>query len=369
VDPSKTALPVGTYNVSPVTGFATARIQILNNPTLRWEKSAMMNLAIDFAMKRNLISGSIEYYEKTGTDLYGPSPYDYTVWGATSSIIINSASMKGKGIDIILNSKNIDGKFKWYSGFLFNYNTNKVTKYYSASANQITSKINSAQSIAPVIGKPVYAIAAYKWGGLDSIGNPRGYVNGKLSTDYIAIVTEGTLKGVDGNLVYMGPSSPPFFGSVTNSFLWKNFSLSVLLNYKIGYYFRKSSLSYPQLVNGLGHKDYAKRWQKPGDELSTNVPSFIYPINSSSRRRDDFYNASEILVLKADHIRLQYINLSYSLEKAKFKKLPFKDLQVYANAANLGILWRANKENLDPEYPSSIPTEKTWTFGIRANLK
>jgi hypothetical protein len=48
----------------------------------------------------------------------------------------------------------------------------------------------------------------------------------------------------------------------------------------------------------------------------------------------------------------------------------FKSIQVYGNAANLGILWRANKRGIDPEYRGGniIPPSKTFSIGIRAQL-
>lgn len=369
IDLSRSAIPVGMFFTSSITNLPYTTIQNLSNPNLRWEKSGMLNIGLDFALKNEIISGSIEYYQKKGTDLYGPSLYDYTVWGSSNQITINASNMRGHGVDVMLNSKNINKTFKWSSSLLFNYNTNKVTQYYGNIAKSITSKFGSGTSIIPVVGKPLYGISAYKWGGLDTNGNPQGYVNGVLSTDYRAIGTEADTKGVEGNIVYVGPSSPPVFGSLINTFSWNNISLSVNVGYKFGYYFKKSILSYTQLINsGIGHKDYAKRWQKSGDELITNVPSFLYPSNSNNQRRDNFYSNAEINILKADHIRLQYINLSYSIISSTNNSMPFKDIQVYINASNLGILWKANNEGLDPEYPSTLPPSKTFAFGFRANF-
>src|SRR6185437_5883816 len=152
-----------------------------------------------------------------------------------------------------------------------------------------------------------------------------------------------------------GPSSPPIFGSLINTFSYKNVSLSVNLIYKFGYYFQKAALSYSALVNyGTGTKDYDKRWTKPGDELKTNVPSFVYPVDDN---RENFYALSEATVLKADNIRIQYLNLSWLLP---FKNNRFRNIELYVNASNLGIIWRANKENLDPDYPANLPPEKSY---------
>jgi hypothetical protein len=114
-----------------------------------------------------------------------------------------------------------------------------------------------------------------------------------------------------------------------------------------------------------GHSDFALRWQKAGDENFTNVPAMIYPSNDLE---DAFYRNSEVLVEKADNIRLQYLTLSYSLPR-KLLHSAHRYLQVYLNANDPGILWRANKEGIDPEYLNGIvPTPKSYVFGVRATF-
>ena len=72
---------------------------------------------------------------------------------------------------------------------------------------------------------------------------------------------------------------------------------------------------------------------------------------------------------KGDHIRLEDVNLSYTLNKKTQPWLPFKELRLFANARNLGILWQASNTGLDPDYPNTtylIP--KTYSFGINATF-
>jgi hypothetical protein len=272
--------------------------------------------------------------------------------------------MEGKGIDVNIRSINFDSRFKWTTNLLYNYNRSKTTAYFSESSKNGIALLGAGNSIIPVVGKPLYGIVAYKWGGLDNEGNPQGYVDGKLSTDYRAIGDQADEKGLDGgNIVFIGSGTPLSFGSLINTFTVKQFSLSINISYRFNYYFLKSALRYSGLVDGgVASSDYEKRWQKPGDELVTNVPSFQYPVDS---RRDNFYALSQINVLPADNIRLEYINFSYSPGS---KSNWFKNLQVYANAANLGLMWKKNKEGLDPDYPSTLRPVKTWALGVKATF-
>ena len=365
VDLSKTALPVAVYfNGTAPSYLPGTRIITINNADLKWEQSRQINLGIEFSLKQNIVSGSVDFYLKNGTDLYGQTPYDYTTWGALGEITKNVADMQGKGVDIIMQSKNFDKTFKWTTRFLFSYNTNKTTAYYTSAAKNGTTLLGGGNTIIPVVGKSLYGIVAYKWGGLDSAGNPQGYVNGQISTDYRAITNEANAKGLDGgNIVYIGAGSPTHFGSLINTFTWKQFSVSLNIAFRFNYYFTKPSLRYTGLVAGAGQSDFDKRWQHPGDELITNIPSFQYPVNS---QRDDFYALTEIHVLRADNVRLQYIHASYTLNSLNNRKSFFTTLQLYANAANLGILWKKTKEGPDPDYPTSLHPVTSWALGLRA---
>ncbi|AYD49070.1 SusC/RagA family TonB-linked outer membrane protein [Arachidicoccus soli] len=365
VDLSKTALPVGGSGTNNSTQLPYIRINSINNPDLKWEQAYQSNLRIDFTTIHNILSGSLEYYHKKGTDLYGETPYDYTTWGEQSTIVKNVAAMVGNGVDINLHSNNINRSFKWTTDFWMSYNTDKTTSYATDAVSQLAS-LGSGTTITPIVGKPLYAIGAYKWGGLDNQGNPRGYLNDTLSEDYISILQSNTTDGIKGNsFEYIGPANPTFYGSILNEFAYKRISLSFNITYKFGYYLLKPSLSYLNLINtGTDGADYAKRWQQPGDENKTNVPGFSYPINEY---RDAFYNGADINVVKGDHIRLQFINLSYSIFKDK-DNAALKGLEVYLNAANLGILWRANKDGVDPDYPNTPPVPKAYTIGFRANF-
>jgi hypothetical protein len=323
----------------------------------------MMNLALDFKTKNNILSGSIACYRKKGTNLFGAAQLDYT-GGVGSQIIKNVAAIKGHGMDIELNSINSNRAVKWITTLNYSYNSDQVVTYYlnSTQGSNFISN-NATVPVSGVEGKPVYSIFAYKWAGLDpETGDPRGYLDGKVSTDYRGMTTNSDLS----DLKYMGPAIPTHYGSLVNTVSYKGFSLNLSIVYKLGYYFRRNSINYSNLFKyWLGNSDFARRWQKPGDELTTSVPSMVYPAVTA---RDNFYAGSEVLVDKGDHVRLQYVSLSYEFTHERFKKLPLRSIQVYANVNNAGILWRANKDHIDPDYnyglyPLTQP--RTWSLGIR----
>ncbi|MEN5057155.1 SusC/RagA family TonB-linked outer membrane protein [Sphingobacterium kitahiroshimense] len=368
IDPAMVAVNTITYSTqnSTFNGEPMAWFNNYYNPLLKWETSKMLNVAVDFRTKSNRISGSIEYYHKKGENLFGVAPTDYTT-GVPPSVIRNVASMKGNGFDLELRSLNINSEFKWRTTVNFSLYRDKIDEYLISRTTARQYISTSSVPISGISGKPVYAIYAYQWTGLDpATGEARGYLNGEISKDYTAITGTGT-KIED--LEYFGSAIPTKFGSLINSVSYKNISLQIGLSFKLGYYFRRNSIHYTELFNSWrGHSDYALRWQQPGDEAFTNVPVNLYATNSN---RDAFYNGSSVLIEKGDHIRLQYINLAYDLNMPKNFKGTLKGLQVYFNASNLGLLWKANKSGIDPDFnigTYNIVTPANYTVGIRTKF-
>ncbi|MGV3528114.1 MAG: SusC/RagA family TonB-linked outer membrane protein [Flavisolibacter sp.] len=358
VDLSKSAATTVRYGNAPLTNFPSATFSQYGNPDLRWEKSAMLNFGIDFSTNTNVLSGSIEYYRKKGTDLFGPAPLDYTAGLLAKTITKNVAAMKASGMDIVLNSVNVNRRIKWTTGAIINYNHNEITDYYlsTLAANNF---IGSGSAISALPGSPVYALMVNKWGGLDASGNPQGFLDNALTTDYNRLVGSDYLVT---DLADPRPALPTWTGSVNNTISWKGWSLSALVSFSAGNYLLRESVQYAQLFSQyLTHADYARRWQKPGDEAITNVPSLVYPANSN---RDIFYAVSEALVEKADYVKLQNLHLGFRPQASGW----MRNISFYAVATNLGILWRANKHGIDPEYGNAIPPGPSFALGFKSSF-
>lgn len=365
LDRSVTAYTTAGLSTSSTTGQAAATIYTPPNPNLSWEKIGVFNAGLDFSVKNEWLSGSIEYYVKNGNNLLGNAILDPTT--GLKSYRGNVAGMQTKGLDVVLNATWLKRAFTWQTSLLWSYVTDKVTSYAvnTSLATYFTDASlegNSTALYAPTVGKPLFGVYSRKWAGLNPVnGNPMGFVNGKPSDDYTALLSL-TGKTVD-SLVYHGRALPPVFGSLGNTFNYKGFSLSFNVNYRFGYYFIRPSINYSSLfTTGNGHEDYALRWQKAGDELFTQVPSFTDQLNAN---RDAFYTNSEILVEKGDHIRLQDISLAYNFPLKANAYL--KRLNIYLYINNLGILWKASETKIDPDYPTqALP--RVYAFGLKFTL-
>lgn len=321
---------------------AYSRVSNPPNPELRWEKVSQLNMGIDFATKNNRLSGSLEYFHKRGMDLIGseilPSSSGFSIYNA------NTADIRSNGFDITLNSRNTTGRFTWLTTLNASYVQDIVTNY-KATVGSVNYYISGTTN--PVEGKPISAMYSYRWAGLNpATGDPQGYLDGHVSSNYSGIAAITDLS----QMLYSGQYTPPYFGNIMNSFTWNGWDLSVNIVGKFGYVYRRGSINYTNVFSGhdAGNVDYTSRWQKAGDELRTNVPSMIY---STDPNRDAFYNLSEVLIEKGDHIRLQDMRFGYELMRGKHARPFARSVKIFVYGSNLGILWRANKSGIDPDYP------------------
>lgn len=352
----------GTGNANnQATGLPYSTIQNPPNPELRWERVRVINLGLDFGTRNRAIDGSIEYYTKYGMDLIGSTPFPSSTGIRTFKG--NTANTFGKGIDLQVNTRQFDKGFKWYTSFFWSYTETKVTHYAIKSpAGSYLQFADGAGVAFPLEGRTPYALYSYAWAGLDPVnGDPQGYLNGELSKDYAKIIAGAT----PDNIVFNGSAKPLFYGALRNTISWREFSLSANISYRLAYYFRKQSVNFNSVLNGRGgHGDYSLRWQQPGDEATTNVPSLP---TSANANRDNFYTYADILVQKGDHIRLQDINLSYVLNLNPARS-GISKLTLFSYLNNLGIIWKAAEGNIDPDYNafSGTPPPRTVAFGIKA---
>lgn len=330
------------------------------NPDLRWEQISTTNLALDMETQNGFLAGTVEVYNKKGTDLLGN--YSVPASLGLTSFTGNFAETRVKGMDLDVSLRWFRKEFSWTSTVLYSGLKEEVLDFerIPTVSNLLGTAFSSTPQ--PIVGRPLYGIYTYAWGGLDpQNGNPRGILDGEPSSDYLAISREATIE----NLQYHGPARPTSFGAFRNDFSYRGFSLSLNISYRFGYYYKKRSIDYFTLLRGeIGHGDFDNRWQQPGDEEFTQIPSL--PATADTRR-NAFYSNSAVLVEKGDHIRLNDIRLSYTWDKLSFPGLPFKTLQVYGYAGNLGLIWKASDDALDPDFQTAKPL-RSFSAGLKMDF-
>ncbi len=370
INNSIAAYPTIAYSSSPnfTTGLPYASVGIAPNPHLSPERTEIFNVGVDFSLKGNRLSGTLEWYQKRSSNLIAPTPMDNST--GYQSIMANSAHMETNGVDVNLQSINLkDQKFLWTSNLLFSYTKSIVTKYLLPGtdlANFYVPRYGDGSILNFYReGYAPFSLYTFRFAGLEpETGDPLGYdTNGNISKDYSNIVTKSKFK----DLEYQGSINPIYYGAFRNTLQWKSLTLSANVLYKFKYKFSRGvgeGQSGLFLPDGYTYPEYAKRWQKPGDENKFDVVPSIRPGDTDSYR-DQFYGASSARVISGDHIRLEDIRIDYRIPT--FGKV-LQSLQVYCNINNLGIIWRANKFAIDPESLYQPPAPKTITIGFNASF-
>lgn len=182
------------------------------------------------------------------------------------------------------------------------------------------------------------------------------------------------------DLVYSGTYDPRFNASLTNTFSYKGFDLSLMFIYSGGHVMRDVAAGqmiyqHPSYQTSNRDKDIMNYWKKPGDEKNPNTnPAFLFG-TSSNYNVNDLWGAADKHVEKGDFIKLRDVTLGYTLPSGLLKKYMIQGVRVNVQVQNLWW-WAANDSDLDPEvwsgssltpsrgtlYPASV------TFGLSLNF-
>lgn len=314
-----------------------------NNPpnsNLQFEEMRITNVGVDIKTRNRQIQLSVDMYWKNGSKLLSYSKANPT--SGISLVKSNTGRLSGFGIDVNLHTvANIYKDVTWQTSGWMSYTTNKI-RSHELLLNEAWQYADPSTYVART-GYPVDALFAFPMSGLDNMGDPIGFVEGKPSKNYGPIITSSDPK----LLSYIGSATPVLFGCITNTVQYKRITLSLQISGKFNYYFRRTSLNaYDLLLGGNVHYDYYQSWQQPGDEIHTSIPALRSIIDPS---RESFYKYSTALVERGDHIRLQYLQLMYSWNNKKLLKHKNTRLQMGLAFDNLGIIWRMNNKKLDPD--------------------
>lgn len=346
ISESMVAFPIVTLGSDSYTQRPFATVNSFANPTLTWATTRTLNAGLDAAMFNNRLNFQFDIYNKRSSNIIATFPYNSTY--GFSTIQYNTGTLSNNGVEAMISGDAIKIKdFKWTPSFNIAYNVNKVTdNRYPVTE---TTTVSNRQFVT---GYAVDALWVYRWAGLDpATGHSRIYDNkGGIVNSW----GFPTLYAKDQ--VYAGRTTPPVFGGFSNDFFYKNWRLSTRITYYLGHKFLKRDLQsnqYPTSSQLSGKLSSSRllvdRWRKPGDEVFTNVPGIT--ATNASANSIEFYNNSDISVRDAGHARFQQLTLSYQVPNDLLRKTGFfKSASAGITASNLGIIWRKNKDGIDPDY-------------------
>jgi TonB-linked SusC/RagA family outer membrane protein len=327
------------------------------NPELKWESTAQLDVGVDIGVLGNRVMLTVDYYNKQTKDLLQGRPLPGS--SGFGSVTENIGEMENKGVEISLSGEQSFGNLRWRPQLNLSFNRNKVLKLYNGKPIDDLGRGGNRV----MEGQPLGIFYNYKSLGVDPSTGDIVFAD----TDI-----DGEITSEDRTMI--GNPNPKFTGGFTNSFSYKQFDLSVLLQFSYGNdVFNGSRLFLESLQGGDNQiEDVTRRWRKPGD--ITDIPrATADPTKAADNKR-----ASSRFIEDGSYLRIKNVTLGYTLPAGLSSKLRLSSLRVYASTQNLLTFTRYT--GLDPEVNYSgndtqvvgtdfftFPQARTITFGV--NLK
>lgn len=342
-----------SYNQRP--GIAPVQA---GNPLLTWESVKQLDIGLEYGFLKDRISGEIDYYKKESDGLLFNVPLPGT--SGLSSIQRNIGLMENRGVEFVLNTKNIQkDNFSWSTNFNIAKNINEVMRLPNDGADVVFGR-NILRE-----GESLSAFYVREYAGVDpQNGDALYYINAENGG------RETTNDPGEANRIVIGQPFADLIAGLTNSFNYRNFDLNFTFQGEWG----------ASIYNGGGiyqsanadffdnqTRDQLRRWQQPGD--ITDVPEArLFGANGTAH--------SSRYLEEADFIRLRNLNFGYTIPTEVVREMGLTNLRIYFSGVNL--LTITDYEGYDPESRSdaggtgqafySAPAAATYSLGLNVKF-
>ena len=343
----------------------------MSNADLSWETTTSINIGLDFGIIGGRVNGTIDYYStKTKDLLYYKSAPASSVF---TSVLSNIGESKGNGLEIGLNALPVRTKdFTWEINATYTTSHDEIVKL----ADGLDRNIDGTNAL--IVGEALSAYYDYETDGCWGIGEYEEYVAGYKANgiEFTAPLTKygtpGTLKIVDQNgdgkideddkKVF--DRSPKHILGLTNTFTYKDFSLSVQCMARLGGYFAFEK------NNALGLNDGDANWADVDYWTPTNTGAKFPSPGTNDTDLSKLYTqyASSLLYEKNNFFKIKDITLSYNVNKEWLKHIYMTNAKIYCSLKNYFTF--ASVKDYDPERGGSIswPLAKQVVVGVNVTF-
>jgi len=326
------------------TSYPGAIISQLANTSITWETMTNTSLGIDIGLF-NRINITFDFYNKKSGGLL--QNVNLTSAQGSLSQYQNIGEIINNGIEILINTHNIKGKnFNWYSDFNISLNKNHISKIYQDSIRD-----NYSGAYYRKVGEDINVIKAIQFAGINT-------ANGNLQS--VNFDSEGRAITIDGlgvtsdlrNWQPIGSATPKFFGGITNTISYKNFTLSAEIYFQYGNKIQMSLINNFQSPtaprggrNNVAFTSSQHLWKGEGD-TEANFPD-IFSLNPNAWTALN-YRSSKVWQ-DASHMRLRNVRFSYDLPTSLLRKIKLQKVTAYISGDNLLLLKPKAFIGADPE--------------------
>ena len=346
--------------------------KLFENPDLKWETTESYDIGLEARFLNGRISTELAYYLKKSSDVF----VNVSISGSTGygSQWQNLASIENEGFEFNLKTRNLVGDFKWSTDFNIATLRNEVTDLGGLTTTEIGGGTNDTRIL---LGYPVGTNRLVRFSRIDKADGRPIYLdkNGNETKTY-------KFEGEEGYAVPVGKVLPDFTGGITNTFEYKNFSLSCLFTFSYGADIYDSSAKRQMgLASDWNWRtDVFNRWQKPGDDAK--YPRMSTTGSTYGKQGEQWFN-SDMWLFDGSYLRLKNVSLSYNMPKSIIDKFKMSSLRLSLMATNLLTFTkypgadpevaRDHDDSRDRNMSSNVsfltpPQERVYTFSIKASF-
>ncbi|MFV0507552.1 MAG: TonB-dependent receptor [Bacteroidales bacterium] len=320
------------------------------NPILSWETSQMTNIGLDIGVLNQRINVSVEYFINNRKDiLYSPpAPSEFGLNAPLSNLL----KMRNQGWEFMTAYNDRKGDFTWGIDFNCSFSKNKMIEM---GENDMWIEGNSITYLNDRYQLPYGFEAIGLFQSEDEIEKSPtqgGVKPGNIK--YKDQNNDGIIDGEDRTI--LNRKVPINFGGNIR-FGYKNFDFSA------NFYGRLNVMNYLSDYSGWAFflSENARPIHK--DSWTPENPNASYPrLTLVNTANDTQYNS--FWLRKADYLKLQNIQVGYTLPKASLEKLRLQYLRIYLAGQNLATI--TGYDGFDPE-GGWYPLQRTFSLGF--NLK
>ena len=346
---------------------------------LKWEKTGQVNIGFDASFFNNRLSVTYDYYYSKTKDLLLDVPIP-GILGFTSSLT-NVGQLQNQGMELQISSRNLVGEFKWNTDFNISGNRNKVLKLGQNDAP--IQKGNNSCNILIEVGQPLGNYYGYQLDGVimseAELTQYPVYDKSEAGDPRVRDVNGPDGKGPDGvvnsyDRTIIGNYQPDFTWGMTNTFMYKNFDLSVMVTGSHGGEIMNQQARFTKIgrANRGVYKSASNFWKseaEPGDG------HHYKPRDGETSMQNQ---CSSYWVEDGSFVRIKNIRLGYTLPNRLTQKLGITAVKLYLNIENVHVF--SDYTNYDPEASSfqtgiftgfdygAYPNPRVWTMGINFNF-
>jgi TonB-linked SusC/RagA family outer membrane protein len=321
------------------------------NPNATWETSNKYNIGIDFTLKNQVLSGSIDAFYEIRSDILQKRNASVPVFTGLELPDENIGRADNRGFEIELKHRNNIGELNYSIGGQFSFAQSRIL-FIDEAAN-----IPEWQRRT---GSPIDFLLVYQADGIynnqEEIDNSVHFPDAQPGdVRFVDVSGDGVLDENDQILLDRSPTPRITYG-FNFGFNWKNFDLNLFFQGQ-----GQAQTIYRPFDLNQQSQFFTQRWISERLTPDARFPA-AYDLGNSS-----YQNVSTVWLRNNDFLRLKNIELSYSLGKVVTQKLGLKSCRVFVSANNLFLI-SDNVEINDPESTSSTgwvyPQQRLLSTGL-----